>query len=54
MEPGAVIGIGATVLENLTIGAGAYVAAGAVVTVDVSSGMMVAGVPAVEKKPVRR
>jgi len=54
MEPGAVVGIGATVLENLTIGEGAYVAAGAVVTGDVSAGMMVAGVPAVEKKPVRR
>jgi serine acetyltransferase len=54
IEPGAVIGIGATVLENLTIGEGAYVAAGAVVTSNVAPGMLVAGVPATEKKRVGR
>lgn len=42
------IGAGATVLKGVTIGKGAVVAAGAVVTKDVSSFMIVGGVPAKE------
>lgn len=51
---GAIIGIGATVVEQLAIGAGSYVAAGAVVLKDVPAHVLVAGVPAVEKKPFHR
>jgi sugar O-acyltransferase (sialic acid O-acetyltransferase NeuD family) len=54
LETGAVVGIGATILENLVIGEGSYVAAGAVVLKDVPAGMLVAGVPAVEKKRIDR
>jgi acetyltransferase-like isoleucine patch superfamily enzyme len=45
------IGTGATVLPNVTIGRGAVVAAGAVVTADVEPLTIVAGVPA---KPIGR
>lgn len=43
---GAVVGVGAIILPNLTVGEGARVAAGAVVTVDVPAGATVLGVPA--------
>jgi UDP-2-acetamido-3-amino-2,3-dideoxy-glucuronate N-acetyltransferase len=43
---GASIGSGAVILCGVTIGPGALVGAGAVVTRDVSSGEVVAGVPA--------
>jgi acetyltransferase-like isoleucine patch superfamily enzyme len=42
----ALIGAGATVLPNLEIGEGAFVAAGAVVTHDVPAWTVVSGVPA--------
>ncbi len=48
---GATLGIKAAVLEGLSIGEGSYVAGGAVVLKDVAAHVMVAGVPAVEKKP---
>jgi UDP-perosamine 4-acetyltransferase len=51
---GAIVGIGATVVENLAIGEGSCVAAGAVVLRDVPARVLVAGVPAVEKKPFFR
>jgi sugar O-acyltransferase (sialic acid O-acetyltransferase NeuD family) len=54
LATGAVVGIGATILENLSIGEGSYVAGGAVVIKDVPARMLVAGVPAVEKKRVDR
>jgi sugar O-acyltransferase (sialic acid O-acetyltransferase NeuD family) len=47
---GAVLGIGSTVIEHLTIGEDAYVAAGAVVIRDVPANSLVAGVPATVKK----
>jgi sugar O-acyltransferase (sialic acid O-acetyltransferase NeuD family) len=50
---GCVLGIGCTVIEDITIGANSYVAAGTVVLNDVSPGRMVAGVPAVDKRAVR-
>lgn len=46
------IGSHATVLPGVTIGDGAIVAAGAVVTKDVPANMMVGGVPAKVMKPV--
>jgi acetyltransferase-like isoleucine patch superfamily enzyme len=46
------IGAGATVLQGVTIGDDAVVAAGAVVTRDVPPGVLVAGVPAEVIKPV--
>lgn len=54
IDDGAIVGIGATVVEQLAIGAGSYVAAGAVVLRDVPAHVLVAGVPAVEKKPFFR
>lgn len=45
------IGTNAVILDGVHVGAGAVVAAGAVVTRDVEAGMIVAGVPAV---PLRR
>jgi sugar O-acyltransferase (sialic acid O-acetyltransferase NeuD family) len=51
VETGAHIGIGAVVREGCTIGAWAYVAAGAVVVHDVADGVRVAGVPA---RPMER
>lgn len=46
IEDEAWIGAHVTILKNVRIGRGAIVAAGAVVTKDVSSGEVVAGVPA--------
>ncbi len=51
---GSVAGIGATILETVTIGEGSYVAGGAVVLKDVPPYRLVAGVPAVDKKEFRR
>ncbi|WP_241157612.1 DapH/DapD/GlmU-related protein [Schaalia sp. ZJ1691] len=45
------VGAHATILGGVTIGRGAIIAAGAVVTKDVAPGMIVAGVPAA---PIRR
>jgi len=50
LRAGAVLGIGCTVIERLEIGAGSYVAAGAVVLHDVPPNRLVAGIPAREKK----
>lgn len=47
IEDNAIIGAGATLLPTVTIGNGALVAAGSVVTKDVAASTMVAGVPAV-------
>lgn len=44
------IGMGAMILKGVTIGNGAVIAAGSVVTKDVEAYTMVAGVPAVTKK----
>ncbi len=52
VKEGAVIGIGATVIEDQTIGHHAVVAAGAVVTREVPPGMLVAGVPATIRKQI--
>jgi len=46
LEDGCDIGVGAIILPGVTVGRGAQVAAGAVVTRDVSAGTVVAGVPA--------
>jgi acetyltransferase-like isoleucine patch superfamily enzyme len=46
VEAGVFLGAGAVVLPGLRIGAAAVVAAGAVVTADVSPGQTVMGVPA--------
>ena len=48
------IGSGATILCGLTIGEGAMVGAGAVVTRDVAAGAVVAGVPAKVMSPQAR
>lgn len=50
VRKGASIGANATILSGITIGENALVAAGAVVTKDVQSGTLVAGVPAKEIK----
>ena len=46
VKKGASIGSGSTILPNLTIGEGALVGAGSVVTKDVPAGAIVAGNPA--------
>ena len=51
---GCILGIGCTVIERIKVGAGAYIAAGAVVTHDVAPDCMVAGVPAEVKKILRQ
>lgn len=48
----AVVGAGSTILPNLEIGEGAFVAAGAVVTKDVEPWTLYAGVPARRVRPV--
>ena len=54
IEDGAVIGMGAIVLQRARVGARSVLAAGAVLSErrDVGPGMLAAGVPAVEKKPL--
>ncbi len=47
---GVTVGIGATVLERLVIGAHAFIGAGAVVTADVPASVLMVGVPARVKK----
>ncbi|MCX6060733.1 MAG: acetyltransferase [Campylobacterales bacterium] len=44
------IGMGALILQNIKIGASSVVAAGSVVTKDVSDNILVAGIPAIIKK----
>ena len=46
VDEGAHIGIGATVIQGLRIGAGAVVGAGSVVVRDVPENKVVAGIPA--------
>ena len=50
IEDGCFVGANATLLAGITIGAGSFVAAGAVVTADVPPRTLVAGVPA---RPLR-
>ena len=50
IEQGASIGSGATIMCGITIGENAIIGAGAVVTKDIKSNTVVAGVPA---KPIR-
>lgn len=52
VKSGAWIGAGCIILADVTIGEGAVVAAGAVVTRDVPPYTMVAGVPAIIKKTI--
>ena len=52
VEDGCLIGIAAVVLSGVKVGAGAVVAAGAVVNRDVPPKMMVAGIPAREKRQI--
>lgn len=46
LKNGCVIGAGSTILPGVTVGSNSYVAAGAVVTKDVPSSALVAGMPA--------
>ena len=46
IESGSFVGANATLLPGITVGAGSFVAAGAVVNADVPPGTLVAGVPA--------
>jgi carbonic anhydrase/acetyltransferase-like protein (isoleucine patch superfamily) len=52
IEDGAVVGMGAIVLQRALVGSGAMLAAGAVVPerTEIRSGMLSAGIPAAEKK----
>ena len=50
IKDGAWVGAGATILQGVTIGKDAVVAAGAVVREDVPAGSLVAGVPAKVKR----
>src|ERR687898_1133522 len=54
IEDGAVIGMGSIVLQHARVGARAVLAAGAVLSErrEIGPGMLAAGVPAVEKKPL--
>lgn len=54
IEPGALIGMNATVLDGATVGTGAVIAAGSVVRENqvIPRGMLAAGVPAKVKGPV--
>lgn len=47
---GVWIGFGATILSGVSIGDGVVIAAGSVVTNDIPSGVLIAGVPGVVKK----
>lgn len=47
---GVTIGIGATLIERLVVGDNAFIGAGAVVTTDVSTSVLVVGIPAKFKK----
>jgi serine O-acetyltransferase len=51
VRKGATIGVGASVLGDITVGEGAKVGAGAVVLVDVDPGASVGGIPAVPLRP---
>lgn len=50
IEDGVWIGFGATILHGVTIGKGSIIAAGSVVTTNIPSGVLAAGVPAKVKK----
>jgi acetyltransferase-like isoleucine patch superfamily enzyme len=50
LDDGCLIGIGAVVLNGVTVGAGALVGAGSVVTRDVPPGALVMGTPATVKR----
>jgi sugar O-acyltransferase (sialic acid O-acetyltransferase NeuD family) len=50
---GVTIGIGATLIERLVVGDRAFIGAGAVVTEDVSSDVLVVGIPAKLKKSLK-
>lgn len=54
VEDGAVVGMGAIVLQRARLGAGSMLAAGAVLCErrEIGPGMLAVGVPAVEKKPL--
>lgn len=52
VKKGASIGSGATILAKVTIGEGALVGAGSVVTRDVADGVVVAGSPARHRRPL--
>ena len=51
IEDGVFVGAGSTILARVTIGRGAYIAAGSVVTRDVESHTLVAGNPA---RPIKK
>lgn len=50
IESGASVGANATLLPDVTVGEGAFVAAGAVVTEDVPDGTLAVGVPATHRE----
>jgi maltose O-acetyltransferase len=50
IKDGVWIGVGATILHGVTIGKGSIIAAGSVVTKNIPSGVLAAGVPAIVKK----
>lgn len=54
VEDGAVVGMGAIVLQRARLGAGSVLAAGAVLAErrEIGPGMLAAGIPAAEKKPL--
>ena len=54
LKKGVYVGTAATILPGVTVGKGSIVAAGAVVTKDVSPGVVVAGVPARVIKQIRQ
>ena len=52
IEAGSFVGASVTILPGIRIGAGSFVAAGSVVTVDVPKASLVAGVPARVVRPI--